>query len=165
MAIPKKILKILEINSVKYEVIEHRKVYTAYDKSKTLKRKESLFVKTLLINSGKIIFIVLIPSDHVIDIDKIIKSINKEFKKENKKEIKKISFVPEKKIKELVKGIKEGSMPPFAQIKEAIYIIDKKISENSKVIVNSGSNTESIILSPTVLKKLLKKLKQTMNRI
>jgi prolyl-tRNA editing enzyme YbaK/EbsC (Cys-tRNA(Pro) deacylase) len=56
-------------------------------------------------------------------------------------------------------------MPPFAQIKEAIYIIDKKISENSKVIVNSGSNTESIILSPTVLKKLLKKIKQTMNRI
>ena len=36
--IPGKIIKFLEKGKVKYEILKHRTVYTAFDKAKTLKR-------------------------------------------------------------------------------------------------------------------------------
>ena len=52
MAIPKKLLKFLDENKVKYEVVEHRKVYTAHDSAKTqnkctgIKNDKGFVIKT-----------------------------------------------------------------------------------------------------------------------
>jgi hypothetical protein len=55
MAIPKKIINFLEKAKVKYEIIKHKTVFTAFDKSQTLKVPEKIVGKTLILK-GKQFF-------------------------------------------------------------------------------------------------------------
>ncbi len=69
MPISKKLINLFEKSKVKYEVIKHRTVFTAYDKAQTLKVPEKILGKTLVINfdlrgeAGKKFGLVLIPAN------------------------------------------------------------------------------------------------------
>ena len=49
MAISKNLEKLLKLHKIKYEVIEHRKVYTAYDAAETQHVKLSEVAKAVLL--------------------------------------------------------------------------------------------------------------------
>ena len=53
MKIPAKLNGFLTKNKIKFEVINHRTVYTALDKAATLKVKPSSIAKTLVLKVGK----------------------------------------------------------------------------------------------------------------
>ncbi|MBZ1356542.1 MAG: YbaK/EbsC family protein [Candidatus Nealsonbacteria bacterium] len=149
MAVPKKVINFLDKSAIKYDVINHRKVFTAFDKSKTLRVKESLIGKTVLLKLDKNIVITLVSGDRIIDLDKF----NKIAAKAMGKEVKKVSIVKDKWIKENIKGIKIGAMPPFGQLWTIPVFIDKSLLEGSKIILNSGDNQHSIKMTPTGLKR------------
>ncbi len=158
MPIPKKVLNFLDKNKVKYKTLEHRKVYTAIDKAKTLKIKESLVGKTVVLKFDRDYAIVLMSSDKIVDIQKIKKILNIQKKKENKKTVKKISFAGEKWIKLNIKGIKQGSVPPFGNLWKLPIIADLAFLKNKKIILNSGDHYSSLELTPAVFKKLIPEL-------
>ena len=94
MAIPSKISKFLDKAGVKYEAIQHRTVYTAYDKAATLKVHLKTIGKTLLLFLDKNPAIVLIPANKNLDKSRL-KKIAK---------AKKIDFLSERVIKNKLKG-------------------------------------------------------------
>jgi prolyl-tRNA editing enzyme YbaK/EbsC (Cys-tRNA(Pro) deacylase) len=49
MLVPRKVLNFLKKNKIKYEIIEHKTVYTAFDKARTLKLKPDIIGKTLIL--------------------------------------------------------------------------------------------------------------------
>ncbi len=149
MAIPKKVTNFLDKSGVKYDVIDHRKVFTAFDKSKTLRVKESLVGKTVLLKIDRNVVIALISADRIIDLDKFIKIATKTIGKE----VKKVSIVKDKWIKENMKGMKIGAIPPFGQLWTIPVFIDKSLLEGSKIILNSGDNSYSIKMTPAGLKR------------
>ena len=53
MAISKKLLKHLEESGKKFEPVEHRKVFTAYDAAATMHVKLEKIAKSLLIKTSK----------------------------------------------------------------------------------------------------------------
>lgn len=152
MAVPSKILKFLEKAKVKYESIEHRTVYTAFDKAQTLKVPQKMVGKTLVVRMDKNYALVLIPAN---------KNLNKnKFRKTAKvllasRQVKKADFVSEKLIKNKFKGVKVGAVPPFGNLWTLPTFADKSLLQNPKIIVNGGNYNWSIKITPAALKKLM----------
>lgn len=145
MAIPKKIINFLDKNSAKYETIKHRTVYTAFDKSATLKVRPKIIGKTLAMKLDKNTVLVLIPAN---------KNLDKQGLKKLAK-AKSVDFVKEAWMKNNLKGIKMGAVPPFGNLWKMSTFMDKGLTQNPKIIINSGDYNFSLKISPAVLKKLI----------
>ena len=183
MAIPKKVINFLEKGKalpaaclpdrqgrqVKYEILKHRTVYTAFDKAKTLKISEKMVGKTLVLKmnpvgsrrlsfgaSGKLA-VVLIPANKKLDKGKIKKFVK----------TKKIEFASERLIKNKFKarlpryakhcgqGVKVGAIPPFGNLWGLRTFIDNFLMREKEIILNSGDYNFSIKISSNQLKKIL----------
>jgi len=156
MMIPKKILSFLEKSGVKSEIIDHRKVYTAIDKARTMRAKDGSVAKTVVLKADRQPFIALTGADSMLNLDKLKRLFESGFGKK----VKKIGFANEKWIKENLKGMKQGVIPPFGAIWNLPVFADRSLMLNSKIFVNSGSQTQSIILTPAALRKLVPELRE-----
>lgn len=151
----KTIQKFLDANKIKYEVIEHKTVYTALDKTSTLHAKPQEVSKTVVVSlDGKDYALGLIPSNKNLDKKKVLAVFNKLRAKNKEKNYKKIDFAKEQWMKNNFKGVKMGATPPFGVLYKLPFFMDNALKKPSKIIVNSGEYETSIKLSPAVLVKL-----------
>ena len=143
MPIAKRLEKFLKENKIKAEPIEHRMVYTAFDKATTLKVPEKIVGKTLTLKIDKGYALALIPANKNLDKTK--------FKKVAK--VKNVDFVKEAWIKKNLKGVKVGAVPPFGNLWKLPTFIERSLMHLPKIIVNGGDWKNSIKISPTIFKK------------
>jgi len=143
--IPAKVKKLLDSGKIKYELIKHKTVYTAYDKAATLHLSEKMVGKTLVVKLDKDIALVTIPANKNLDKNKLKKAAKS----------KKLDFVSEKVMKNKFKGVKMGAVPPFGRLFKILTFVDRGLMENPKIILNSGDNNWSIKISPAQYKKLI----------
>lgn len=155
MLISKKIQRFLDYAKIKYEPIEHRIVYTAFDKAQTLKVHQKIVGKTLVIKFNNGYAIVLIPANKNLDKGKLKKTANNWLKKQNIKTVKSIDFAKEVWMKKNLKGVKVGAVPPFGILWKLPTFIDLSLINQQKIIINSGSCNWSIRINPVYLKKLM----------
>jgi Ala-tRNA(Pro) deacylase len=144
MAIPKKVINFLEKSKVRYELIKHRTVYTAFDKAATLRVKPKIIGKMLIVRLDKNPALVLIPANKNLDKQKLKKLAK----------IKNIDFIKEAWMKKNLKGIKIGAVPPFGNLWGLRTFLDRGLTQNPEIIINSGDYNFSIKISPAVLKKI-----------
>jgi len=145
MAISKKIINFLEKSKVKYEIIKHKTVFTAFDKSQTLKVPEKIVGKTLILKSDNSLIFVLIPANKNLNLKKIKKKIGKE----------KVELASERLIKNKIKGIKLGAIPPFGNLWKYQTFVDNSIKREKEIILNGGDWNFSIKIFTKDLKKLI----------
>lgn len=151
----KTIQKFLEANKIKYEAIEHRTVYTAFDKAATLRAKPAEVGKTVIVSfDGKFHALGLIPANKNLDKKKVLIAFNKLRVKAGEKKYKKIDFAKEQWMKANIKGVRIGTTPPFGPLYKLPFFIDNALIKPSKIIVNGGEYELSIKLSPASLVKL-----------
>ena len=160
MPIPKKIINFLKKNKIKYEPIEHRTVYTAYDKAATLKVPQKIIGKTLVVKldligksltsygPGQSPALVLISANKNLDKQKL-KKVAK---------AKAFDFLKEAWMKKNLEGVKIGAIPPFGNLWRLPTFIDKALLREQKIILNSGDYNFSIKISPANLKRLMPNL-------
>jgi Ala-tRNA(Pro) deacylase len=155
MPTPKKVIKFLQKSKVRYDLLEHKTVYTAFDKAKTLKIKPNLVAKSLILKSdNKIVFAVL-PANKNLDRNKFKKVVNQWQKKQEQKSVKRIEFVTERLIKNKFKGIKIGALPPFGNLFNYPTFVSRALLGQTKIILNSGDYNNSISIKGVMLKKLI----------
>ncbi len=165
MAVPKKLLNYLEKNKVKFELIEHRIVYTAWDLVQTLHlKKPAEVVKTLIIKTDKDYVLVLLPSNKNLDKAKFKKAVNHWRKKQGLKAVKKIDFVKEAWMKKNIKVGKLGVVPPFGQLLGMPVFADKTVLKPVKVIVNAGDYGVSLKIKTKDLIKLEEPIKASFGK-
>lgn len=133
MAIPKKLLNHLDKNKIKYDVLKHKTVYTAYDLAQTMKRKLQEIAKTVLVKADKQYYLVVVPAHFKIDFAKIKKLLK----------VKKVSIAKEGEMKTKFK-VKPGAITPFGTIHKVGVLVDKALLKTRDVIFGAGSFTESI---------------------
>lgn len=155
MPVPQKIINFLEKNKIKYEILKHRTVYTAFNKAQTLKVPQKIIGKTLILKGGKEFFLVLIPANKNLCKIKFKKIVNKKLKEESKKAVKNIDFVSEAWMKKNLKGVKVGSVPPFGNLFKLPTFIDNPLLKQTKVIVSGGDYNHSIKISANSFKKII----------
>ncbi|MFA6525594.1 MAG: YbaK/EbsC family protein [Patescibacteria group bacterium] len=135
MPIPKKLLGYLDKDKTKYEIVEHKKVYTAFDLANTLKLKLSEIAKTLLVKTDKEYYLVVLPAHYRLDLVKLKKILN----------AKKITIAKENVMQKVFK-VKPGAITPFGFIHKTKVVMDKSLNKSVKVLLGSGSFKESIAM-------------------
>ena len=145
MAIPKPLLKLLETNKIKYQAVEHRKVYTAFDSAETQDIKLSEVAKAVLLKGKKNLYFAVLPAGN-----------NCDFKALSKLTGDKVSMAKEKDIVTKLKS-KISLLHPFASLFSAkggsasggklTLFVDKKLLKNKKINLPAGSYTESVIMN------------------
>jgi prolyl-tRNA editing enzyme YbaK/EbsC (Cys-tRNA(Pro) deacylase) len=151
MPIPKSVISHLNKNKVKFEVVPHRTVYTAYDLAQTLGEKLENIAKTLLVKvelpkiekKGARYYMIMVPASYRIDfkaIQKYLKAVKVEMAKE----------------KEMIKlGMLPGAGTPFVSMyKDVGLIIDNSLAKVGKAMVRAESLTDSLRLKVKDLIKL-----------
>jgi len=137
MPIPKKVLNYLDKNKIKYEIVEHRKVYTALDSAETQKIKPQLVVKTLVMKIDKDYCLALLPANKNLDKAKFKKAAKK-----NNPKIKSIDFAKEPWMKKNLPG-KVGATPAFGKLLKLAVFMDGTLYKSKDLILNTGEYTES----------------------
>lgn len=149
MSIPKPIHKYLKDHKIKYEVVPHKTVFTAYDLAQTLKHDLNNIIKTLLLEVkipkvskvGKY-YVLAIPASYRADFVKIKKALKAS----------KVSIAAEKAMKKL--GIEPGTLSPFASMHKTELLLDRALMKTKEAIVRAGSLTESLRMKVKDLHKL-----------
>ncbi len=136
----------LDKNKYKYDTIEHRTTYTAWDTAQTEKVKPQEVGKTLVITADKDCIIALLPSNRNLDKKKLLKLANSGRKKLGLKPYKKIDFAKEVWMKKNIPG-KVGATPPFRGIIKLDIFIDSLLAKNKKIYLGSGEYNASLRVS------------------
>ena len=155
MPISKKLINFLKKNKIKFKEIKHKKVFTAFDKAKTLKLPEKLVGKTLVLKINGNYVILLLTANKNLDKAKFKEIVNEWRKKSKKKPVKKIVFATETWMKKNLKGTKVGAIFPFGNLWGLPTFIDKSIFKNKKIIISGGDYNFSIEINPKIFKKLI----------
>lgn len=150
--ISSKLVNYLAENKYKYDVIEHRKTYTAWDTAQTEKVNPQEVGKALVMLVDKNFVIALLSANRNADKKKLLKLININRKKQGLKPCKKIEFAKENWMKKNIPG-KLGAVPPFrAMVKTDIYM-DKLFARNRKIYLGSGEYEASVRVLTSHYKK------------
>ncbi len=132
MAIAKNLEKLLKQSKIKYEVVEHRKVYTAFDSAETQDIKLTEVAKGVLVKGKKNLYIAVLPAGS-----------NCDFKALGKLTTDKLSMAKEKDITTKLKT-KVGLIAPFGSLYKLPVFLDKKLAKVKRLNIPAGSYTESI---------------------
>lgn len=132
MAIPKRILNALGKHKVKYRVLPHKTVYTAYDLATTLGEDLKKVAKTLLVRADRRYVLVVLPAHYRLDLEKLAKILK----------AKAVSIAPESAIKKL--RMTPGTTPPFGSLVDLEVALEKGLTTVGDIIVRAGSLTESL---------------------
>lgn len=139
----KKLLKKIEESKLKYEVVKHRKVFTAYDAAATLKVKLNTIAKSLLVKMNKPLehgqkpySIVIVGADKNIDLKKLAKVMSTKEVRITKVEI------PKENIMKTQFKVKPGAMSAFGSLYKIPVFVDKALKDEA--VFSSGEFTESI---------------------
>lgn len=142
MSIPKKILNHLEKNKVKYDIIAHKTVYTAFDLANTTKSKLSDIAKTLLVKADSRYVLVVVPAHYRLDLEKVKKALK----------AKKVQITNEAVMKKTFK-VKPGAITPFGTIHKAEVLMDNTFKKTEKILIGAGSFIESLRMKAKDLAK------------
>lgn len=138
--IPKAVMAALRGGKVPFQIVTHRKVYTAYDLAQTMGEDLTRIAKTLLLSvdlpelkvKGQKVVLVL-PASYKADFGKIKKQLKAA----------RVSLAPEKVIARL--GIEPGTQPPFAAVYgDALVLMDKALLTARDAVFRAGSLTDSV---------------------
>jgi len=155
MPIPQKVIKFLDASKIKYDPIEHRTVFTAYDKAQTLKVPQKIIGKTLVVKFNKSFGLALIPANKNLDKGKLKSAFAKAKACKKVKPLKRVDLVKEAWIKKNLKGVKIGAIPPFGTLWKFPTFVDRSLMNQSEIVVNGGDWNWSIKFNPVNFKKLM----------
>ncbi|MFA5318345.1 MAG: YbaK/EbsC family protein [Patescibacteria group bacterium] len=137
--LPQKVVDYLMKAGVPHNIIEHKTVYTAYDAAMTMGKKLEEIAKSLVVKADKDYYMVLLPANKNLDLDKVKKNIGKL----RQKDVKVIKIPGEKIMKEALK-LKDDTVSAFGQLHKLPVIMDKALSKAKKAIFSSGGVNHSI---------------------
>ena len=153
------ITKLLDQAKVKYNVLEHKVVFTAHDVGATTKKKLGEIAKVVLVKvdttpstkgglRSASWALIVVPAGKYID----LKGIKKALK------AKKISIASEKDILKHLKT-KVGLLHPFGSQYKIQTLLDKGMAKSKKMIASAGSFTHSVELGLKDFEKLVQPIK------
>lgn len=132
MPISKRLLHALEKHRVKYHVLPHKTVYTAYDLAATLREGVEKVAKTLLVRADRRYVLVVLPAHLRLDLPKLAKVLK----------AKAVAIAPEAALKKL--KLTPGTTPPFGSFVGLEVACERALTKAGDMIVRAGSLTESL---------------------
>ena len=142
------ITKLLDEAKVKYNILEHRVVFTAHDVSATTKKKLGEIAKVVLVKADNSFVLIVLPAGRYVDFNGIKKALK----------AKKVSMATEKDITKYLKT-KVGLLHPFGSQYKLQTLLDKGMNKAKKIIASAGTYTHSVELTMKDFEKIVKPIK------
>jgi len=152
MALPKKFENFLSSHKVKFEVVSHKVVYTAYDLAATLHVEPRTVAKSLLVGVDRELVLALIPGNTNLDLSKLKKAVVAWTIKQGMKKPKKVDLATEKMIQKKITK-KTGALIPFGSFYKLPTFCDSKLLKEKKLLLNTESFVESLRMTGASYKK------------
>ncbi|MDP2586413.1 MAG: YbaK/EbsC family protein [Candidatus Komeilibacteria bacterium] len=128
-----KLTKHLEANKVKYQIVPHKKVYTALDAAATLKVKLEEIAKSLVVKADKTYYLVILAANKNANLKKLQQALK----------AKKLEMPKEAELVKVFK-VKPGNLTGFGSIHQMPTIVDKGYQKVKQAIFSGGSLMESV---------------------
>src|SRR5437870_10300678 len=145
MEIPKRLIDCLNENKVRYEVLHHPEAVTAQRIAQAEHIKGRHHAKVVMIRSGDQRLMTVLPADHQIDLEKVVKVVGKSVSLDRESEFK--SLFPDSAI---------GAMPPFGNLYGLPTYVDKHLTEQDYIVFEAGTHTDAIKMSYSDYEKIVK---------
>ncbi len=129
-----KLKKYLDGKKVKYDVMDHKKVFTAYDLAQTLREKLEHIAKTIVVETDRDRVLVVLPGNRRLNIPKLQKLLKS----------KKVQIAREKVMAQVYK-VKPGAITAFGKLhKNAPVYVDKTLVKAKKIVTATGNFEKSL---------------------
>ena len=149
----KDLITFLDQAKAKYEILEHKTVYTAIDKASTLHENPKAVAKTAVLKlDAKDYAIALISAHKLVDKAKIKKAANALRKKAGQKAFKKVDFAKEAWMKKNISG-EVGATPAFGSLWNLPTFVDASLLKQPKIITNAGDYNVSLKMTRAAFTK------------
>ncbi len=133
MNIPMKLLVFLNEHHVQYEVIHHPQRFTAQELAQIEGVKGSQHAKVVMVKSNGSHQMTVLPSDRMLDLQKLDETTGKDWQIENEDEF-----------KELFPDCETGAMPPFGSLYDLPTYVDASLTNNDTIVFEAGTHTDAI---------------------
>jgi len=149
--ISKRVLDYLKKKKYKYEVIEHKTTYTAWDTARTTQKQEKKVkpeevVKALVVRADKDYLLALVPANKRLDKKKLLKVVNADRKKKKIPAAKSAELAKEAWMKKNISG-KVGATPAFRELTKLDIYIDNVLVKQKNLYIGSGEYEYSVKLA------------------
>jgi Ala-tRNA(Pro) deacylase len=145
MEIPKRLTDCLNENKVHYEVLHHPEAITAQRIAQAEHVKGRHQAKVVMVKSGEQHFVMVLPADHQIDLEKVEKAIGKA-----------VSLDKEQEFESLFPDCAIGAMPPFGNLYGLPTYVDQHLAEQDYIVFEAGTHTDAIKMSYRDYEKIVK---------
>jgi Ala-tRNA(Pro) deacylase len=145
MEIPKQLIDCLRQNRISYEVLQHPEAVTAQRIAQAEHVKGRHHAKVVIVKSGDVHLMVVLPADHHIDLEKVEKATGKA-----------VALGKEDEFKSLFPDCAIGAMPPFGNLYGLQTYVDESLAEQDYIVFEAGTHTDAIKMSYRDYEKIVK---------
>ncbi|MBD3310769.1 hypothetical protein GF351_06130, partial [Candidatus Woesearchaeota archaeon] len=152
-AVFEQIIDFLEKNKIRYELMEHKAVYTSEEAAKARGTELKQSAKTLICKTENKYLMAIVSGNKELDLEKL-KVIAK---------VQSMSLASPDEVKDIT-GCAIGAVPPFGNLFSLDVFVDKEMMENKQIVFNAGSHTKSIKMFAGDYKILVKPLQADISK-
>jgi Ala-tRNA(Pro) deacylase len=145
MKMPKRLIDCLDENEISYEILRHPETVTAQRIAQAEHVKGRHHAKVVMVKSRGQHLMIVLPAEHLIDLEKLRKVVSQDVSLENEGEFE--SIFPDCTV---------GAMPPFGNLYGVPTYVDKSLAEEDYIVFEAGTHTEAIKVSYRDYEKIVK---------
>src|SRR5213083_1762741 len=145
MEIPKRLIDCLNDSKVQYELLHHPEAVTAQRLAQAERVKRWHHDKVIMIKAGDEHWVMVLPADHQIDLEKVEKAIGKT-----------VSLDKEQEFMSIFADCGIGAMPPFGNLYGLQTYVDKNLAEQDYIVFEAGTHMDAIKMSYRDYEKIVK---------
>lgn len=132
-----KLREYLNQNQVNYTSIAHPLAYGTREISHLCHISENQLAKTVIVDIGQKIVMVVLPSHYTIDFAKLKKALK----------VANVTLASESTFNAIFSDCELGAMPPFGNLYNIEVYVEKSLGNNKEIVFNAGTHTEVIKLA------------------
>jgi Ala-tRNA(Pro) deacylase len=133
MSIPNRLLEFLNERRVSFEHLVHAKKFTAQELAEIEGVPGNQHAKVVMIKADGMHRMTVLPSDCMVDLQKLESATGKDWMIEDEDEF-----------KELFPDCDTGAMPPFGGLYDLSMYVDKSLADNDDIVFEAGTHTDAI---------------------
>ncbi len=134
MPIPHAFNEYLNLHKVAYEVIRHRRDYTAQQTAADTHTKGKSFAKTVIVFADNQYYMVVLPATYLVSLEKVKNVLNAGH----------ASLATEDEIAQICSDCEVGAMPPFGTLYELPVYVSHHLAEDHMITFNAGTHEDVI---------------------
>lgn len=145
MAVPSFIRAYLDEHTIPYEVIQHRRDYTAQETAAHTHTPGKSFAKTVILRTNGHYVMAVVPAHRHIDFDKVRAVLHCPH----------VRLATEEEIKTICPDCEVGAMPPIGTIYDLRVFASNELAHEPEITFNAGTHVDAIRLRYRDFQKLV----------